>query len=88
MQKELTIREAASSTGLSAHTLRYYERIGLLDPVGRSESGHRQYTGQDLAWLEFLNRMRSTGMPIRSMKEFASLRRQGPASVPERLALL
>lgn len=88
MQKELTVKETASLTGLSAYTLRYYERIGLLGPIGRSESGHRRYNEGDLAWIEFLNRMRSTGMQIRVMKEFANLRRRGPGSVPERRALL
>lgn len=88
MQKELTVKETASLTGLSAYTLRYYERIGLLGPIGRSESGHRRYSEGDLAWIEFLNRMRSTGMQIRVMKEFANLRRRGPGSVPERRALL
>lgn len=88
MQKELTVKETASLTGLSEYTLRYYERIGLLGPIGRSESGHRRYNEGDLAWIEFLNRMRSTGMQIRVMKEFANLRRRGPGSVPERRALL
>jgi DNA-binding transcriptional MerR regulator len=49
---------------LSTHTLRYYERAGLLDPVGRAESGHRRYVAADLAWLDFLTRLRATGMAI------------------------
>ena len=88
MQTELTVKETASLTGLSPYTLRYYERIGLLGPVGRLESGHRRYNEADLAWIEFLNRLRSTSMPIRSMKEFANLRRQGSESIPQRRALL
>lgn len=88
-KEELTIKEVASLTGLSAHTLRYYERVGLLDPVSRAKhNGHRRYSQQDLAWIEFLGRLRTTGMPIRKMKSFAELRRAGEATVPQRRALL
>lgn len=84
----LTIEQVAEHTGLNAHTLRYYERIGLLDPVGRATSGHRRYAAKDLAWLDFLTRLRTTGMPIRQMQEFAALRRQGDATIAERRVLL
>lgn len=84
----LTIEQVAERTGLSAHTLRYYERIGLLDPVGRATSGHRRYAAKDLAWIEFLTRLRATGMPIRHMQEFAALRRQGDTTIDKRRALL
>lgn len=85
---ELTIQQVAERTGLSAHTLRYYERVGLLDGIGRASSGHRRYTEDDLASLAFLMRLRATGMPIRSMLEFVKLRRQGYETVRDRLALL
>ncbi len=84
----LTIEQVAERTGLSAHTLRYYERIGLLDPIGRAASGHRRYAEKDLAWLEFLTRLRATGMPIHQMQEFAALRRRGDATLTERRMLL
>ncbi len=84
----LTIEQVAAQTGLSAHTLRYYERIGLLDAVARATSGHRRYAAKDLAWLEFLTRLRMTGMSIRHMQEFAELRRRGDATIAERRALL
>ncbi len=84
----LTIAEVAASSGLSAHTLRYYERIGLLDPVARVHGGQRRYDADDLAWLAFLQRLRATGMPIRDMQRFADLRRQGDATIAERRALL
>lgn len=87
-EKELAIKEVAALTGLSAHTLRYYERVGLLDPVSRAKSGHRCYSRQDVAWIEFLGRLRATGMPIRQMKRFAELRRGGEPTVPARRALL
>ena len=89
MDSELiTIEQVAQRSGLSAHTLRYYERIGLLDPVGRATSGHRRYVAKDLAWLEFLTRLRATGMPIRRMLEYAELRRRGDTTIAERRALL
>jgi DNA-binding transcriptional MerR regulator len=84
----LTIAEVAALSGLSAHTLRYYERIGLLDPVARVHGGQRRYSGDDLAWLAFLQRLRATGMPIRDMRRFADLRRQGDATIAARRALL
>lgn len=85
---KLTVKEAAALTGLSAHTLRYYEREGLLGPVARTESGHRRYSGPDVAVIEFLGRLRTTGMSIRNMKRFADLRRGGDATMRERRALL
>jgi DNA-binding transcriptional MerR regulator len=85
---DLTIAEVAASTGLSAHTLRYYERIGLLDPVARVTGNQRRYDTEDLAWLAFLQRLRATGMPIRDMQRFAELRRAGPNTMAARRALL
>jgi hypothetical protein len=58
-----TIEEAAERTGISAHTLRYYERIGLLEPVGRASSGHRRYGPNDLGSIEFLTLLRQTACP-------------------------
>jgi DNA-binding transcriptional MerR regulator len=88
LPEDLTIAEVAELTGLSAHTLRYYERIGLIDPVARGIAGQRRYGHADLAWLAFLQRLRSTGMPIRDMQRFAGLRREGDRTVPERRVLL
>jgi DNA-binding transcriptional MerR regulator len=84
----LTVREAAALTGLSAHTLRYYERAGLLEPVARNASGHRRYARADLEHLQFLHCLRATGMPIRRMQEFAALARAGHATVDIGLELL
>ena len=88
MEEELTIQEVATRTGWSVHTLRYYERIGLLDPVGRATSGHRRYISEDLAWISFLQCLRATGMSIQQMQTYAALRRQGDEEVPGRLAFL
>ncbi|MCO5410626.1 MULTISPECIES: MerR family transcriptional regulator [Ralstonia] len=86
----LTIAQVAEATGLSTHTLRYYERIGLLDSVQRRDNGHRVFRAEDMTWLEFLLRLRDTGMPIAQMQEYAALRRQGDSleSVSARQRLL
>ncbi|MFC4327175.1 MerR family transcriptional regulator [Streptomyces andamanensis] len=84
----LTIAQVAERTGLSHDTLRYYERAGLIQRVGRTTGNQRRYEAADLAWLEFLLRLRETGMSIADMQRFATLRAQGDATVPERLAML
>lgn len=88
MENELTIQQVAALTGLTEHTLRYYERAGLLDPVGRAASGHRRYTTRDIEWITFLTRLRATGMLIRQMQQYAELARRGPATAQERRLLL
>ena len=85
---KLAISAASEAVGLSAHTLRYYERAGLLRPVARADSGHRRYDEDDLAWIEFLTKLRSTGMPIRQIRRYAELLWAGEHTEPERLALL
>jgi DNA-binding transcriptional MerR regulator len=85
----LTISDAAEATGLSTHTLRYYERAGLmLDPVERAPSSHRRYTEAEIRWVTLLTRLRATGMPIRRIREYADLVRAGNGNEEERLALL
>jgi len=87
--RTLTIAEAAAATGLTPHTLRYYERDGLLlDAVERASSGHRRYTERDLGWIHLLTRLRATGMPIREIREYVELVRQGEGTEPQRMALL
>ena len=88
MPTQITIAEAAERSGLSAHTLRYYERIGLIHPVGRGQNGHRRYGRGDIEWLEFLIKLRTTDMPIRQMVEYAELVREGPPTAARRRAML
>jgi DNA-binding transcriptional MerR regulator len=84
----LTIQQVASATGLSVYTLRYYERNGLIEPIERAANGHRRYSAQNIAWIEFLTRLRTTGMPIRQMQQFAALMREKPDEVQGRRILL
>jgi DNA-binding transcriptional MerR regulator len=88
METALTIQQVAKQTGLSIDTLRYYERIRLLEPVGRAQNGHRRYTQQDIDWIDLLIRLRNTGMPRAQMVRFAQLRRQGLATLTERCLML
>ncbi|MCO6187638.1 MerR family transcriptional regulator [Rhizobium sp. L1K21] len=84
----MKIGELVKRSGLSAHTIRYYERIGLLPPADRDRSGQRDYDVSILTWIEFLNRLKTTGMPIRDMLLYAALRARGTETEAERKALL
>jgi DNA-binding transcriptional MerR regulator len=85
----LPIAEAAERLGLTADTLRYYEKDDLLlRPVPRSASGHRRYGPDDLRWIELVTRLRATGMPIRDVRRYAALVREGDGNEADRLALL
>tara|TARA_R110002020_G_scaffold127988_2_gene286978 strand:- start:1679 stop:2023 length:345 start_codon:yes stop_codon:yes gene_type:complete len=84
----MKISELARRTGLSAHTIRYYERIGLMPPAERDGSGHRAYDERILVWLEFVGHLKTTGMPIRDMLEYAQLRMAGAATEGRRKAML
>ncbi|WP_238014057.1 MerR family transcriptional regulator [Dactylosporangium sp. AC04546] len=84
----LTIAEVAERTGLSPHTLRYYERAGLLDPPERGGNGHRRYSEQDLSMLGILSRLRATGMSIADTRRYAQLCREGEATYDTRRELL
>lgn len=83
-----TIRTMAARCGMTTHTLRYYERVGLIQPVGRARNGHRRYSDADEAWLKFLHCMRATNMPIREMQRYAKLREEGTDSSLERRKIL
>jgi DNA-binding transcriptional MerR regulator len=87
-KNKLTIQEVTKATGLSAHTLRYYERIGLIHPIEREQNTRRRYTEDDLGWIDFLLKLRATGMSIKDMQRYAKLQRQGDATLPERVEML
>ena len=80
--------QVVEKTGFSLDTLRYYERIGLLDDIARNSGGQRVFTEDDVAWLRILRCLRDTGMPIQRMVRYAELARGGEETVAERLELL
>ncbi|NYI03615.1 MerR family transcriptional regulator [Allostreptomyces psammosilenae] len=80
--------EVADEYGVSLDTLRYYERVGVLNPVERGENGHRRYRDDDLALLDLVRCLRETDMPMAELRRFADLIRAGDATIPARIALL
>jgi DNA-binding transcriptional MerR regulator len=88
MEQGLTVGEVAMKVGLSAHTLRWYEQMGLLDPVPRDSAGRRRYRRHDVDRLDLLTKMRATGMSVRDMARYIELVREGDGSRAARLALL
>lgn len=83
-----TIKDAADKTGLTTHTIRYYEKEGLLNLVPRDRAGRRIFGEADLDWLGYLTCLRLTGMPIATMRRIAELQAQGDTTIPERRRLL
>src|SRR5260221_12395470 len=86
--EKLTIQQVAEVTGLSVHTLRYYERIGLIHPIGRAENTHRCYSTDDTGWIDFLTKLRNAGMSIPQMQAYSELQRQGESPLAERFEML
>ena len=84
----MRIGELCKRAGVSHDTVRYYERIGLLDGIDRAPSGHRRFRDEDIEWLGVLRCLRETGMPIAQMRRYAELARGGEATLAERLDLL
>lgn len=84
----LTIQQVAEATQLSEHTLRYYERIGLIHAIGRAENGHRRYVSNDVGWIDFLTKLRAAGMSIQQMQAYAELQRRGDETLPDRVEML
>ncbi|NHB59421.1 MerR family transcriptional regulator [Acinetobacter shaoyimingii] len=84
----MLISEVVKITGLSIHTLRYYEKEGLLKNIYRNQSGRREYDQRDLDWLIWIKRLKSTGMPLNQIKKFSSLRQQGNQTLNLRQQML
>ncbi|GAA3416092.1 MerR family transcriptional regulator [Streptosporangium vulgare] len=80
--------QVVEETGFSLDTLRYYERIGLLESISRNAAGQRRFTQEDVGWLGMLRCLRDTGMPIAEMLRFAEMTRSGDHTVRDRIALL
>lgn len=87
-QDHYTISEVVAFIGLTAHTLRWYERIGLMPHIDRSHTGQRRYRNRDLDWLTFVGKLRLTGMPVADMVRYAELVREGDHTFTERHELL
>ncbi|WP_250657847.1 MerR family transcriptional regulator [Alkalimarinus coralli] len=82
------ISDISERTGLSIHTLRYYEKEGLLNNISRNGSGRRVYTGNDLDWVIWIQRLKSTGMSLDKIKQFSDLRSLGDTSISARKNML
>lgn len=84
---EYSIGEFSKLTGLGIHTLRYYEQEGLITPE-RNSRNRRCYSDKDLAWIQFIKRLRDTGMPVKAMQHYARLRAEGTVTLQERMDML
>jgi DNA-binding transcriptional MerR regulator len=84
----MKIAEVSEQYGISSDTLRYYERIGLIPPVNRTESGIRDYGEIDLRRVEFIKCMRSVGLPIEVLIEYVRLVQQGDQTIEARKEIL
>jgi DNA-binding transcriptional MerR regulator len=87
----MNIKKFAQITNLSPYTLRYYEKIGLILNLERDGSGYRRYSEKDIEWIEFLKKLKATGMPLKTMKTFAQLRNTGEktaSSISARIIIL
>ena len=84
----MRISEAATQCGLSIDTIRFYERSGLLPPIDRGPDGRRRFSAVDVDWLTLLASLRDTGMPMKTMRHFAGLYRQGDDTIPQRKKVL
>jgi DNA-binding transcriptional MerR regulator len=84
----IPIGELASLSGLSTHTLRFYEAAGVLKPIARAANGHRRNQPGDVLWLEFVLKLKITGMPLTEIKRYAQLREQGDKTMTPRMAML
>ena len=84
----MTISEVSKQYGLSADTLRYYEKAGLIPPVHRTESGLRDYQPEDCNWVEFIKCMRGAGLSIETLQKYVSLFQKGNKTLTQRKALL
>lgn len=84
----MRIAEAAAACGLSAHTIRFYEKSGMLPEIERSADGHRRFTPRVIEWLTLLYWLRETGMSLGQMRRFTLLAKAGDAGIAERRQIL
>ena len=84
----MNIKQFSELTQVSAHTLRYYEKIGLLKQVSRTANGHRSFTEKDIDWVGFIKRLKNMGMELKKIQQYADLREQGGSTSEQRKKLL
>lgn len=84
----MNVTEFSKRVGLNPHTVRYYDKIGLLDDIHRLASGHRSFSEKDVVWIEFVQRLKDTGMSLEKILEYASLRKKGSQILAQRKKLL
>ena len=84
----MKISEASEACGLSVHTIRFYERSNMLPDIGRGDDGHRHFTPQHVEWLTLLYWLRETGMPLKQMRRFTALAKEGDRGTKERRRIL
>jgi DNA-binding transcriptional MerR regulator len=83
-----TVKQVVEFTGLSEHTLRYYEREGLLPGIARAQNGHRRYEQQDIDWIIWLKRLRNSEMSLEEIRRFIQMTQAGPHTMDDRCDLL
>lgn len=88
MSKKYTIQQVTEKTRLSVYTLRYYEQIGLIPPIERATNGHRRYSESDLEWIQCIQSLRISKLPISDIQKFIKLSRQGHSTYEELLKLV
>jgi len=86
--KVFTIGEFSRLSGLTTHAIRFYESAGVLRPSSRAPNGHRRYQENDVLWIEFVLKLKLTGMPLSEIKQYADLREQGDSTLQQRLVML
>lgn len=84
----MNVKEFSRRAGISPHTVRYYEKIGLLRDIHRLPNGHRDFSEKDTAWIGFVQRLKETGMPLEQIHCYADLRERGESTLMERQKLL
>ena len=84
----MTIKEVSEQLEITQDTLRYYEKIGMIPPVTRTEGGIRDYQEEDIAWVKLATCMRSAGLPVKVMIDYLNLFQQGDSTIQERCNLL
>ncbi|PIE66616.1 MAG: MerR family transcriptional regulator [Desulfobacterales bacterium] len=84
----MNVREFSERVGVSPHTIRYYEKAGLLGTVRRLPNGYRDFSEKDIDWIAFIQRLKDTGMPLAEIRRYAEMRVQGDSTLLERQQLL